>query len=124
MGFELEPENAACYVLPSNIYVGAGNKHLCGNVEQQKQERGVKKQLVYTWIEVNNEVHTIVVDIQDHPQMTEFHAELQSCQGSCIMQGMCHLQNLFCMMWQRKKKRCFICVTMPRNLLLDSGSST
>jgi hypothetical protein len=33
-GFELEPENAAGYVLPSNIYVGAGNRHLCENVEQ------------------------------------------------------------------------------------------
>jgi hypothetical protein len=77
MGFELEPENAAGYVLPSNIYVDAGNRHLCENVEQQRFERGVKKQLVYTWIEVNNEVHTFVVDNQDHPQITEIHAELQ-----------------------------------------------
>ncbi len=77
MGFELELENAACYVLPSNIYVGAGNRHLCKNVEQQRQERGVKKQLVYTWIEVNNEVHVIVVDNQDHLKMTEIHVELQ-----------------------------------------------
>jgi hypothetical protein len=30
-------------VLPSNIYVGAGNRHLCENVEQQSYERGVKK---------------------------------------------------------------------------------
>jgi hypothetical protein len=30
-----------------------------------------------TWIEVNNEVHTFVVDDQDHPQMIEIHAELQ-----------------------------------------------
>jgi hypothetical protein len=37
----------------------------------------VKKQLVYTWIEVNNEVHTFVVDNQDHPQMIEIHAKLQ-----------------------------------------------
>jgi hypothetical protein len=34
MGFELEPENAAGYVLPSYIYVDAGNKHLYENVEQ------------------------------------------------------------------------------------------
>jgi hypothetical protein len=37
----------------------------------------VKKQLVYTWIEVNNDVHTFVVDNQDHPQMIKIHAELQ-----------------------------------------------
>jgi hypothetical protein len=27
---------------------------------------------------LNNEVHTIVVDDQDHPQMIEIHAELQT----------------------------------------------
>ncbi len=36
----------------------------------------MKKQLGHTWIEVNNEVHTIVVDDQDHPQISEIHAEL------------------------------------------------
>jgi pentatricopeptide repeat protein len=29
---ELEPENAVDYVLPSNIYAAAGNRHLCENV--------------------------------------------------------------------------------------------
>jgi hypothetical protein len=33
MGLELEFENVTGYVLPSNIYVGAGNRHLCENVE-------------------------------------------------------------------------------------------
>jgi hypothetical protein len=41
----------------------------------------VKKQLVCTWIEVNNEVRTFVVDGQDHPQMIEFHRELQRLSG-------------------------------------------
>jgi hypothetical protein len=36
MGFESEPENAIGYVLPSNIYVGAGNRHLYENLEQQR----------------------------------------------------------------------------------------
>jgi len=36
MGFELELEIAASYVLPSNIYVAVGNRHLCENVEQQR----------------------------------------------------------------------------------------
>jgi len=30
---EMEPDNAADYGLPSNIYAGAGNRHLCENVK-------------------------------------------------------------------------------------------
>jgi len=78
---EMEPENAAVYVLLSNIYAAAGNRHLCENVERQRKERGAKKQLGRTWIEVNNEVHTFVVQDQDHPQMIEIHAELQRLSG-------------------------------------------
>jgi hypothetical protein len=47
---ELEPNNAAGYVLLSNIYAAAGNRHLCENVEQQRKEKGVKKQPGCTWI--------------------------------------------------------------------------
>jgi hypothetical protein len=32
---ELEPENAAAYVLLSNIFAAAGSRHLCDNVEWQ-----------------------------------------------------------------------------------------
>jgi hypothetical protein len=31
---EMEPDNAAGYVLLLNIYAAAGNRHLCENVEQ------------------------------------------------------------------------------------------
>jgi pentatricopeptide repeat protein len=78
---ELEPDNAAGYVLLSNIYAPAGNRHLCENVAWQRKEKGEKKQPGCTWIEVNNEVHTFVVDDQDHPQMIEIHAELQRLSG-------------------------------------------
>jgi hypothetical protein len=44
-------------------------------------EKGRKKQLGPTWIEVNNEIHTFVVDDQDHPQMVEIHAELKRLSG-------------------------------------------
>ncbi|CAK9195102.1 unnamed protein product [Sphagnum troendelagicum] len=30
---EMEPDNAADYGLPSNIYAAAGNQHLCENVK-------------------------------------------------------------------------------------------
>ncbi len=54
---------------------------MCENVEQQRMEKGVKKQLFHTWIEVNNEVHTFVVEDQERPQMMEIHPELQRLSG-------------------------------------------
>ncbi len=77
----MEPENPAGYVLLSIIYLVASKRHLCENVEQQRKEKCVKKQLDCTWIEVNNEVHTFVVDSQDHPQMIEIQVELQRLSG-------------------------------------------
>ncbi len=41
----------------------------------------MKKQPGHTWIEVNNKVHTFVVSDQEHPQITEIHAELKRLSG-------------------------------------------
>ncbi|CAK9202979.1 unnamed protein product [Sphagnum troendelagicum] len=78
---ELEPENAAGYVLLSNLYTATGNRDLSKNIEWQRKERSVKKHPGCTWIEVDNEVHTFVVDDQHHPQMIEIHAELKRLSG-------------------------------------------
>jgi hypothetical protein len=55
--------------------------NLCESVDWQRKEKGAKKQLGCTWIEVNNEVHTFVVEDQNHPQMIEIYAELQRLSG-------------------------------------------
>jgi hypothetical protein len=78
---EMEPENAAGYVLLSNIYIAASNMHLCESVERQRKEKGAKKWPGCTWIEVNNEVHMFVVEDQNQPQMIEIYAELQRLSG-------------------------------------------
>ncbi|KAH9549032.1 hypothetical protein CY35_11G119600, partial [Sphagnum magellanicum] len=41
---ELEPENVVGYVLLANIYVSAGNMHLCEDVEQQRKENIRRRQ--------------------------------------------------------------------------------
>ncbi len=74
---ELDPQSAAGYVLLSNIYAAADKWDLSANVQQQRLERGVKKQPGCSWIEVNNEVHTFRLDNQEHPQLSEIHAELE-----------------------------------------------
>jgi len=120
---ELDPENAAGYVLLLNIDTSVGNRHLCGNVEQQRKERGVKKQPGCTWIKVNNEVHTFVVEDQDHPQIIEIQAELKRL--SVLMHDAVYMPcSKFILHDVMKKKRLFICVTIARNWLLHRGSST
>ncbi len=57
-----------CYQTSMLLLLG---RHVYKNVERQRKERGVKKQPGCMWIEVNNEVCTLVVDDQDHPQMIE-----------------------------------------------------
>ncbi len=42
---KLKPENAAGYMLLSNIYAAADNRHLSENNERQRKERGVKKHI-------------------------------------------------------------------------------
>jgi hypothetical protein len=71
---------------------------------------------------VNSEVHTFIVKDQCHPQMIEFHAQLQRLSGLMLDVGYVPLQNLFCL-W-KKKNRCLICVSIVRNWLLHLGSST
>ncbi|CAK9862732.1 unnamed protein product [Sphagnum jensenii] len=78
---EIEPENAAGYLLLSNIYIAASNMHLCESVERQRKGKGAKKWPGCTWIEVNNEVHRFVVEDQNQPQMIEIYAELQRLSG-------------------------------------------
>jgi pentatricopeptide repeat protein len=68
---ELELASIAGYVLLSSIYAAADSRNLCENVEQQRKQRGVKKLLGHTRIEVSNEVRTMnVVDNEYHPCRT------------------------------------------------------
>jgi len=83
----VDHENAGVYVLLSNIYAAAGKWDLSENVQQLRKERGVKKQPGHTWIEVNNEVHSFVVNDQAHPQMFEIHAELKRLLGQMHAMG-------------------------------------
>ncbi len=51
--------------LLSNLYAATGNLELSESVERQRKERDAKKQPGRTWIEVNDAVHTFVVDDQN-----------------------------------------------------------
>lgn len=59
--FELEPKNAATYVLLSNMYAIAGRWNDIERVRKKMKGKSVKKNPGCSWIEVNKQVHFFIV---------------------------------------------------------------
>lgn len=59
--FELEPKNAATYVLLSNMYAIAGRWNDIERVRKKMKDKSVKKNPGCSWIEVNKQVHFFIV---------------------------------------------------------------
>eukprot|EP01018_Ginkgo_biloba_P019327 Gb_27416 [translate_table: standard] len=59
--FQLDPENAALYVLLSNIYALAGRWDDIGKVRKLMKDRRLKKKPGCSWIEFNNKVNTFFI---------------------------------------------------------------
>ena len=53
--------NVATYVSLSNIYANVGRWDEVAKVRTFIRDRGIKKKLGYSWIEVKNSVYTFVV---------------------------------------------------------------
>jgi hypothetical protein len=76
--FELEPENAAHYVLLSNMYAAAGRWDDIEIVRKMMKDRRVKKKPPgCSWIEVNNNVYTFHVGQRSNPQMQKIYEALE-----------------------------------------------
>eukprot|EP01018_Ginkgo_biloba_P016130 Gb_14867 [translate_table: standard] len=78
---ELEPQDSATYVLLSNIYAAGGRWDDAARVRRMMEERGVKKEPGYSWIEVKNRVHTFLVKDRSHPLTEEIYAKLEELNG-------------------------------------------
>eukprot|EP01018_Ginkgo_biloba_P014954 Gb_36806 [translate_table: standard] len=74
---ELEPQDAATYVLLSNTYAMAGRWDDVTKVRNLMKERGAKKEPGLSWIEVRNRVHSFVVGDKSHPQADEIYDKLE-----------------------------------------------
>ncbi|KAL5843454.1 hypothetical protein ACOSQ3_009429 [Xanthoceras sorbifolium] len=64
---ELEPQEAASYVLLNNIYVDAGIDLPASEVRELMKDRGIKKELGLSLIEDGNKIHSFVVGDRSHP---------------------------------------------------------
>jgi pentatricopeptide repeat protein len=66
--FDLEPENTGYYVLLSNIYVASGRWDGVAKVRTKMRDGELKKDPGCILVEVNNKVHTFLMEDKSHPQ--------------------------------------------------------
>ncbi|XP_030526505.1 pentatricopeptide repeat-containing protein At4g21065-like [Rhodamnia argentea] len=78
---ELEPDDAGNYVILSNIYAQAGKWGKVVNLRNSMTNRGIKKSVAYSWIEVKNQVHSFLTGDTSHPMYDEIYAELKRVEG-------------------------------------------
>ncbi|XP_059644277.1 pentatricopeptide repeat-containing protein At3g49710 [Cornus florida] len=74
---QLEPSNAAPYVMLANIYSTAGRWDEVQTVRKLMRDAGVKKKPGCSWIEVNKRVHVFVAEDSSHPLINEVYEFLE-----------------------------------------------
>eukprot|EP01018_Ginkgo_biloba_P018552 Gb_27282 [translate_table: standard] len=85
--FDLEPQNAAAYVLLSNIYAAAGKWDDAAKMRIMMRDRDVKKNPGCSWIEIKQQVHTFLVGDRSHQQSDEIYAMLDQLSGEMKKAG-------------------------------------
>ncbi|XVF19735.1 hypothetical protein REPUB_Repub11eG0136500 [Reevesia pubescens] len=72
----LRPLDSAAYVLLSNIYAAAGNWHERRKVRNLMEQKKVKKEAGYSWIEIKNKTHTFLAADLSHPMSDCIYSKL------------------------------------------------
>ncbi|XP_021909401.1 pentatricopeptide repeat-containing protein At4g02750 [Carica papaya] len=75
--FEMEPDNSGMYVLLSNLYAASGRWADVGKMRLKMRDKGVKKVPGYSWLEVQNKIHTFSVGDCLHPDKDKIYAFLE-----------------------------------------------
>nr|ADE76547.1 unknown [Picea sitchensis] len=89
--FKLRPDRAGTYVALSNIYSAAGRWDEAAKLRRLMNDRGVKKEPGYSWVQVKNMVHTFSVGDISHPQIEDIYAMLDKLAGQMKTAG--HVPN-------------------------------
>ncbi|PHT74784.1 hypothetical protein T459_22061 [Capsicum annuum] len=69
--FELEPDNAARYIMLSNIYTAAGRWNDARRLRRYMDNRGLMKETAYSWMEIKNIRHKFVTKDKSHSRSEE-----------------------------------------------------
>eukprot|EP01018_Ginkgo_biloba_P009349 Gb_05354 [translate_table: standard] len=74
---ELEPQDAAAYVLLSNIYAASGRWADVAKVRKKMKDMGVTKEVGCSWIVVKNRVHSFVARDRLHPELGAIYSKIE-----------------------------------------------
>ncbi|KVI11791.1 hypothetical protein Ccrd_009794 [Cynara cardunculus var. scolymus] len=77
MVFQMEPNNAGMYILLSNLYAASGRWADVGTMRLKMRDSGVKKVPGYSWLHVQNKIHTFSVGDSTHPETARIYAYLE-----------------------------------------------
>lgn len=83
----LEPDDDATYVLLSNMNAVIGNWDEAARIRKIMNDKGIKKEVGRSWIEVKNRVHTFVARDRSHPQTEEIYGKLNKLKEEMKWEG-------------------------------------
>lgn len=83
----LEPQHSAPYVLLSNIYAATGDWKAKNRVRRLMDDRKVRKEAAYSWIEVNNSTHSFLAGDVSHPMCDCIYAKLEELSARLKVAG-------------------------------------
>ncbi|XP_057458840.1 pentatricopeptide repeat-containing protein At4g21065-like [Lotus japonicus] len=78
---ELEPDNSGNYVILANMYAQSGKWEGVARLRQLMNDKGIKKNIACSWIEVKNKVHAFLTGDVSHPNSNSIYAELKRLEG-------------------------------------------
>ncbi|KAG9155677.1 hypothetical protein Leryth_003954 [Lithospermum erythrorhizon] len=73
----VQPHDAAAYVLLSNLLAVTGNWHERGKIRKLMDERKIRKETGYSWIEVKTKIHSFMAGDISHPLSDRIQMKLE-----------------------------------------------
>lgn len=83
----INPQDAATYVLLSNIYAYANMRDKSKMIRAQMEDNGVKKEPGKSWIEVNGNVSYFLVNDKTHPLTTKIYQKIEEMKTKLRSRG-------------------------------------
>ncbi|KAI4369144.1 hypothetical protein MLD38_017627 [Melastoma candidum] len=75
IAIDMLPEHSGYYVLMSNIYARANKWDNVDTIRHEMREKGVIKELGYSFIEINGRIHRFTMGDRSHPEMEKIEAK-------------------------------------------------